>query len=475
MDRETIPPELVGVDTSSTWWRRLLSSPWLAGIILLGLIVTALMQHLHGADDLESRVFMQLAVLVLVGFTAHTTSGLLNKRLGLNEVVTWLLLGIAIGNIPIPGFLARAFIEQGHDAFGVRQALQYGSHIGVMILIFDAGLETHLSSLIKNAPRAGAAAAIGMAIAGTIVFVSVTRWLQPHMSLEGRLYTAAIVMPTSLGIPLLVLQRAGIIKSETAQFLIAVAALDDIFSLVTLTSLQGQSVEIKSMLWVLMKAVGFIAAAFVSGAALAPVVSLWLQRANDGEPMRLHMALFWAALFGFIAHALQLSPLMGMYAAGAFLTAAHFEPFEGESHGVESLLKPIKYVFVPVFLVSTGMQVILRDVVSNPWILALTVISLTVALPSAKIASVLPAPEGCDKPTLATALISRGEIALVIAGMAPVAYRGQLVAYAVLMVVATAIAVAMGVEPLIRRARRRGSKAFPLSAPSPSSDQVAAE
>lgn len=470
MDRETIPPELEGVDTSSTWWRRLLSSPWLGGAILLALVVTALMQHLHGAGDTEAHVFMQLAVLVFVGFIAHAVSGLLEKK-GWNEVITWLLLGVALGNAPIPHFLTHAFVENGHDVFAIRHALEYGSHLGVMILIFDAGLETSLKDLIRNVPRGGAAAMIGMAVAGVLVFLFVSFWLRPGMSLEGRLYTAAIIMPTSLGIPAIVLKRLGIISTPTAQFAIAIAALDDILSLVVLTalqSMQGGHIETTAIIIVLLKAIGFIAAAFMSGAALAPIVSLWLQRANDGEPMRLHMALAWAALFGFIAHTIGLSPLMGMYAAGAFLTAAHFESFEGKSHGVEELLLPMKYVFVPVFLVSTGMQVSLGLMYNNPWILGLAAFSLVV-LSFAKVLATVVAPGTCNKIVLALTTSSRGEVALVIAAMAPAAVRGELIAYAVLMVVITAIAVASGLPRLVARARQHGSDAFP------SPDPVAAE
>lgn len=392
-------------------------SPLLA-VGLTALLMGVAVQHAASeAPSLEDRLVVWLLCVVLMGTAAQAIGGLVQRWTGLSEVIGWLALGIGLTNLPWAKTITHHLLED--QRYGLEHVIEVVAQLGVWLLLTEAGLETELKTLVKNAGRGGVVAVIGVVIPGAVVYLMLPL-IFPGLSPVARALTAAIITPTSLGVAAIFFKESRILPSGTAQLVMAVAAIDDVIGLLILTGLLGMMTGAGggvALVLVLAKAIVFFAASLTAGAILAPTISRWMSRLNGGEAMRLQVALASAVTFGWIAHRWGLSPLMGAYAGGVFLTEVHFRNFESEKdeHGVEYLLRGIKHILVPIFVVSVAMKVNLSLFLAMRPIALLTV-GLGALVLGKLIAGQLAGP-GNDKMTLAWGAIPRGEVALVIAGM----------------------------------------------------------
>ncbi len=433
--------------------------------LLCSMLLAAIAQrHTAGATlSHEEQLAVILPCLFLLSLAAQTVGGLVRRRLGLSDTIGWILVGILLTNVPgIKDVVEHTL----HDPrFHLHTALEMVSGVGVWFLLTEAGLETELPTLIQNAGRGTVIALIGVLVPGILIYIALPA-LYPELSPLGRTLVAAMFTPTSLGVAAIFFKSAGILSSRTAQLVMAVAAIDDIIGLLILTTLNGMSgggqVRIADILLLLGKAIAFFAAALTSGHILAPRFSSFLAKLNDHEAMRLMLALFSASTFTFLAWAWGLSPLMGAYAGGVFLTSVHFKEFprDTEEHGVEHLLRGVKYTLVPVFIASVAMKAnISLFLHPKPMLLLLTGVG---ALVFGKWISARFGGRGIDAATLQWGALARGEVALVMAnmGLASHLFSAEIMTVAVMSMVATILLASVFLGPAIKRAQTRDPGIF---------------
>ncbi len=412
--------------------------------------------------SLEDKAVVWFLAIVLIATAAHALGGLVQKWTGLSELIGWLALGIGLTNIPGLKSVTHHFL--GDPRYGLEHVVEVVAQIGVWLLLAEAGLETELKTLVKNAGRGSLVALIGVVVPGAVVYIALP-YIFPGLSPVGRALTAAIFTPTSLGVAAIFFKESRILSSSTAQLVMAVAAIDDIIGLLILTGLAGMMTGAGggiALATVLVKAMVFFAATLTAGAILAPFISRFMARINDSEAMRLKVALASVVTFAWIAHRWGLSPLMGAYAGGVFLTEVHFKNFKSEKieHGVEYLLKGLKYIPVPVFVVSVAMKVDLRLFLAvRP--IALLAVGLGALVLGKLLAGQLAGPAN-DKATLAWGAIPRGEVALVIAGMG---FSNHLIgpevmSVAVMAMVGSILITSWRLPRAIGRARTRTANIF---------------
>lgn len=444
--------------------------PLLIGLaLILSLVLAGVAnQHTAGATlSLEEQLAVILPCLFLLALVAHVAGGLVRRLFGLSDTIGWILVGILLTNVPgIKDLVEHAL----HDPrFHLHTALEVASGVGVWFLLTEAGLETELPTLIRNAGRGTLIALIGVLVPGVLIYF-VLPVLYPELSPLARTLVAAMFTPTSLGVAAIFFKNAGILSSQTAQLVMAVAAIDDIIGLLILTTLNGMlgggQVNAVSILLLLGKAIAFFVAALTSGHILAPYLSNLLAKFNDHEAMRLKLALCSASTFTFLAWKWGLSPLMGAYAGGVFLTSVHFKEFPGdtEEHGVEHLLRGVKYTLVPIFIASVAMKAnISLFLHAKPMLLLVTGVG---ALVFGKWVSARFSGRGVDAATLQWGALSRGEVALVMAnmGLASQLFSSEIMTVAVMSMVATILLASIFLGPAIKRARTRDPAIFaPIS------------
>ena len=127
-------------------------------------------------------------------------------RLRQPPVLGELLAGVVLGNLPLGGIG-----EAGHGA-----AISFAAELGVMLLLFQVGLESSVAEMVKVAPRAGTVAVLGVVFPSAFG-VGVSRLLLPDAGLAAHLFVGATLCATSVGITASVLKDLGALGSPEAK------------------------------------------------------------------------------------------------------------------------------------------------------------------------------------------------------------------------------------------------------------------
>ena len=338
------------------------------------------------------------------------------ERLKQPAVLGELLFGVALGNLELVGF--GWFREVASDV-----TIQGLASLGAILLLFEVGLESTVDDMRRVGGRATLVATLGV-IAPWILGVGVARVMLPDRGFEVGMFLGAALTATSVGITARVLRDLGRSQTREARIILGAAVIDDVMGLVILAAVTsmvraadaGGSLSMGSLGFILLKAVGFLAAALWLGQAIAPRLFHGASRLR-GQGVLLATALTFCFGLAWAASSLGLAGIVGAYAAGLVLDRVHYQDFtdRGERH-VEDLLKPLTQVLVPVFFVVMGMQVELRAL-AQPGIPALAAL-LIVAAVLGKQACSLGALRGrLNALSIGIGMIPRGEVGLIFASL----------------------------------------------------------
>jgi monovalent cation:proton antiporter-2 (CPA2) family protein len=323
-------------------------------------------------------------------------AGDLSVRLGQPAVLGKLIVGIILG----PAVLG--WIQNG-------EFIHYFSEIGVLLLMFIAGLETDLDQLRKNWKSAFAVAVGGIilpflggfAIGEMFGFAS-----------HNAMFMGVILSATSVSISVQVLKDMNKLNTREGSTILGAAVVDDILVVILLAVLMsffGTGAEVSIGL-LIGKKVLFFAVALVVGWFVVPRVMKWM------APLKVTEAVIAAALmicfaFAYFAEIMGMAGIIGAFAAGIAISQTSFK------HTVESKIEPIAYsIFVPVFFVSIGLSVSFEGVGSQiGFVLLLTVIAILTKLIGGGLGARLTGFDNRSSAIIGSGMISRGEVALIIA------------------------------------------------------------
>ncbi|MGH7497653.1 MAG: cation:proton antiporter [Gemmatimonadales bacterium] len=293
-----------------------------------------------------AHLFLALAAM-LVGAKVF---GELAERVGQPAVLGELIAGVVLGGS------ALGIVPTGGDA---GQIVHFLAELGVLLLLFEIGLETDLREMFRVGPASLSVATVGVAVPFALGFVY---WVYlPHGSsiatadrITEALFIGATLTATSVGITARVLSDLGRMSSQEARIIIGAAVIDDVLGLVILSVVSGMasgiSVSLFGVIRTLGVAVGFLVVAVLAGRYLMPRVFDVIMR------MRVRYVLLVFA----VAFALGLSAtaaiagsalIIGAFAAGLILSGTNqFDTIEHE-------VKPVASIFTPIFFVSIGASV----------------------------------------------------------------------------------------------------------------------
>lgn len=293
-----------------------------------------------------AQLFLALAAM-LVG---AKLLGELAERIGqpavLGELVAGVILGGSLlGIVPSEGV--------GGDVVHVL------AELGVVLLLFEIGLETDLREMFRVGPASLAVATVGVLVPFALGFAY---WAYlPHAgALAGNqrvteaIFVGATLTATSVGITARVLSDLGRMSTQEARIIIGAAVIDDVLGLVILSVVSGMasgvSVSLVGVAKTLGVAAGFLIVAVIAGRFLLP-------RLFD---VVVRMQVRYVLLVFAFAFALGLSSLaalagsaliIGAFAAGLILSGTNqFDTIEHE-------VKPVASIFTPIFFVSIGASV----------------------------------------------------------------------------------------------------------------------
>jgi Kef-type K+ transport system membrane component KefB len=283
---------------------------------------------------------------LIVIYISARLLGELAVRIGQSSVLGELLAGILVG----PSVLG--LVHQ-------TETLTLLGEIGVMLLLFEVGLESDLQSFLRVGPSAAVVALIGVAVPFGLGYGVAA--ILDFTALQA-IFIGATLTATSVAISARVLSDLGRLQSREGNIILGAAVLDDILGLVILSVMVGLA-ESGTVSWLAIArtaglAILFLGVAIVFGNRYAALFSKLVNRLNTRGALVI-TALTFALLLGYVAEEVRVAPLVGAFAAGLILARTEHQGL------IEERLKPITDVFVPIFFVLVGVAVDLAHL--NPF------------------------------------------------------------------------------------------------------------
>jgi Kef-type K+ transport system membrane component KefB len=292
-----------------------------------------------------ARFFLVLAAILV----AAKLFGELAERIGQPAVLGELLAGVLLG-----GSALAIVPSEGVEA----QVIHVLAELGVLLLLFEIGLETDLREMFRVGPAALAVAMVGIALPFALGYFF---WrYAPHAAsgsedlVTAAIFIGATLTATSVGITARVLSDLGRMSTREARIIIGAAVIDDVLGLVILSVVSGVAagaeVTLVGILRTLAVAIGFLVVAVLLGRFLAPRLFDLIVRMQVRYVLvvaSIAFALALAALAGLAGSAL----IIGAFAAGLILSGTNqFDTIEHE-------IRPVVSIFTPIFFVSVGASV----------------------------------------------------------------------------------------------------------------------
>jgi Kef-type K+ transport system membrane component KefB len=352
--------------------------------------------------------FLQLAFLLLIILLSAKLAGYLSVRLGQPSVLGELLVGIFLGP-SVLDVLHLSFIDPA-----LAHTIAELGELGVLLLMFMAGLELHLDELTRNTRVAAYSGFLGVLVP-TMLGWAVGRLFGMDNSVS--LFLGLTLGATSVSISAQTLMELRVLRSRVGLSLLGAAVFDDILVILSLSiflALVAGTGSLIGVLWIFIRMIIFLGLSVAAGLWLLP----WLMRQVKHLPIS--QGVLTLALVVMLAYGLAAELLGGMAAiTGAFI-AGLMMARSGERERVEHGVHALAYgLFVPVFFINIGLSVDARSLQVGMLVFAL-VITLTAIIGKwmgAGVGAWLGGLNRRESIQLGAGMISRGEVGLIVAGV----------------------------------------------------------
>jgi Kef-type K+ transport system membrane component KefB len=411
----------------------------------------------------------------VVVYLASKIGGELSARIDFPPVLGELVGGVIVG---ISALHLLVFPEGGTIATDsvIMQILQWSAHIspealtsvfesqsevmsvlaelGVVILLFEIGVESDLKELLRVGVQATVVAVVGVVtpfLLGTVGLI----WLF-GVPVVPAVFAGAALTATSIGITAKVLAELGQLTSREGQIIVGAAVMDDVLGIIVLAVVASLAregtVEVSNVVILTLSAAAFLVGSIWLGRLLNPVlVSLMNEMKTRGQVLT--VSLIFAFMLAYIADVIQLEAILGAFAAGLILAETE------KAEELEEQILPIADMLVPVFFITVGAK---TDVgVLNPFVpenregLLIAAFLIVVAFIGKVVTglAVFGQP-GINRLAIGVGMIPRGEVGLVFAavGTASGVLSDSLKAAIIVMVILTTFLA----PPLLRVAFNMG-------------------
>lgn len=411
--------------------------------------ITAIANHLSGlqishpllatAESENAPIILSGVLLTLVIiYLASKVGSEIARRLDLPPVLGELVAGVIVGVsalrlviFPEGGFTASDSVvmsvlqilnqlspEAVNSVFAQQsEVISVIAELGVIVLLFEIGLESDMRQLKEVGIQAFVVAFIGV----TAPFAAGTLGLMYffHVAAIPAIFAGAALTATSIGITSKVLAEIGQLKSKEGQIIVGAAVIDDVLGIIVLAVVASLAktgeVDITNVAILLVSAIAFLFGSILLGGffnkTFVAIVDKLKTRGNIVIP-----AFIFAYIMAFIGNAIHLEAILGAFAAGLVLdeTDARKE--------LDELIKPVADLLVPVFFVTVGARADLS--VLNPMIpenrsgLLIAIFMLAVAIIGKVITGwvVFGIPD-INRLAIGVGMVPRGEVGLVFAGI----------------------------------------------------------
>jgi len=338
------------------------------------------------------------------------------ERIGQSSVLGELFAGLLLGNLVIFGFTSV-------EPLKTNETIAALAELGVIILLFEVGLESDLRQMIEVGWSALLVALLGV-VAPSLLGWAVSAYFLPDAPTLTHVFIGATLCATSVGITARVFRDLGKLATREARIILGAAVIDDVLGLLVLAIVAGAirataaggALSGFEIGWIALKSFAFL---FVSIALGHLVMPRLLRGAGRLETrgVLLTLAISFCLFLAWASAKVGLAPIVGAFAAGLILDEVHFKPKGGRvERDLSDLLQPVSTVLVPIFFVLMGLKVDLR-LFARVEILGFAFALTLAAIVGKQICALGVVERGVNRLAIGLGMIPRGEVGLIFAGI----------------------------------------------------------
>lgn len=397
-------------------------------------------QTLATLSEADHSAFVLAGVLLtlIVVYIASKLGGELSKRLNLPPVLGELVGGVVVGisalhllvfpenasaasdsvimeTLQWLGNLDTEAISQIFQSQG--EVISVLAELGVIVLLFEIGLESDLRELGKVGYQAAFVAVVGVAAPFTLGTVGLVMLF--HVPVIPAIFAGAALTATSIGITSKVLSELGHLKSTEGQIIVGAAVIDDVLGIIVLAVVASLAktgeVDLLNVVYLIISASAFLLGAILLGKFFNQSFVAIADKLQTRGAL-LIPAFTFALAMAFLANIIHLEAILGAFAAGLVLDETD------KRKELDQQVMPIADILVPIFFVTVGAKAdlgVLNPVVAeNRAGLIIASFLIAVAIIGKVITgwAVFGQP-GVNRLAIGVGMIPRGEVGLVFAGI----------------------------------------------------------
>lgn len=359
---------------------------------------------------------------------------MLTKQVDLPQVVGALVAGMILGPSMLGIVSSTEFLAQV-------------SELGVIVLMFAAGLQTDINEL-----KASGKASFWIALCGVCVpwlggFGVAALYNQGNGAFWENVFVGTVLTATSVSISVETLKEMGKLSTRSGSAILGAALIDDVLGLILLTFITSASSQGSELGIVLIKVLLFFVTTAVVGKLVHHLIQVWMDCAQWNRKRFAVISLAFCFFYAYIAEAVfGVAGIIGAFFAGLMISNTTRATY------INSRCETLSYMFLsPIFFASVGLKVSLEYMDWNTAVLTLiiTLVAIVTKIIGCGISARICRYTTDESLRIGVGMVSRGEVALIVAnkGIASGMMSQVFLAPVVLMVVVTTV-----ITPVMLRA-----------------------
>lgn len=358
---------------------------------------------------------------------------MLTKRVDLPQVVGALLAGLVLG----PSLLG--WVDSS-------EMITQLSELGVIVLMFGAGLQTDFEELKRSGKAAFFIALCGVAVPLGAGYVLASFYNTGVDAVLENVFVGVVLTATSVSITVETLKEMGKLSTNSGNAILGAALIDDILGLVLLTVVSSSADSTVQLSAVLLKVAAFFVLVVLMVQFLPQLIQKWMDTASWNRKRFAVMSLAFCFFVAFVAEEyFGVADIVGAFFAGLVISTTTRATY------VNSRCETLSYMLLsPIFFASVGLKVSLASVTADALVLAtiMCVVAVATKVVGCGVSAKLCGYTRNESIRIGVGMVSRGEVALIVAnkGIASGLMNPMFLVPVVIMVVVTSV-----VTPILLR------------------------
>lgn len=387
------------------------------------------------------KFLLDLALILL----STKVLGLVTRKFQMPQVVGALLAGLILG----PGVF---------DVITQTDYISQTAEVGVVILMFCAGMETDVKELKNSGAKSFVIALLGVIVpllGGFFVAAAFnkgdtfgtdatcTKFLQ-------NMFIGVILTATSVSITVEALKEMGKLKTRSGNAILGAAVIDDVLGIIALTIISSMADSSVKISMVLLKIVGYFVFAAVAGFIFYKLFTIWSNRSENGLQRHTIVSFVFCLLMAYASEEFfGIADITGAYIAGVIISMTQKEKY------LEYRFSVLSYAYLsPIFFASIGLKVVLPQMSMDIilFAVALTVVAILTKIIGCGLGAKLCGYKNYQSIRIGVGMVSRGEVALIVAskGAAIGLLGSEVMGPIVIVVIITTILAPIMLKPVFK-------------------------